>query len=123
MSDLTPEALAAWLDDGPVHNWDCDRFQTYDYGLRQGVCDCDADATVRALIAALTEARIEVERLRGRVRNLERQRGEKSARAALDRAAAVIARPYDGTEDEEPSYCQGYNTALNTVRLAIEATP
>lgn len=88
-TDLTPEALAAFLEDGPVHNWDCDRFQTYDHGLRQGTCDCMAEATVRALIAALTEARANVAHLRGEGREdtawneMKRQRDE--ARAEVER--------------------------------------
>lgn len=36
-----------------VHYFDCDSFQTYNYGLRQGKCDCKATADAEALLADL----------------------------------------------------------------------
>lgn len=35
----------------PVHYFDCDSFQTYNYGLRQGDCDCTATADIEELLA------------------------------------------------------------------------
>lgn len=37
----------------PVHYFDCDSFQIYNYGLRQGECDCTATADMEALLADL----------------------------------------------------------------------
>jgi hypothetical protein len=37
-------------DSLPAHYFDCDRFQTYYYGLRQGDCDCTATADFEALL-------------------------------------------------------------------------
>lgn len=35
----------------PAHYMDCDRFQTYNYGTKEGVCDCTATADFEALLA------------------------------------------------------------------------
>ena len=60
MSDLDLD----FIQPQDFHDWDCDRFRTYDHGLRQGTCDCGAAVAVSALVAALREARAEVDRLR-----------------------------------------------------------
>ena len=39
-------------DSLPAHYYDCDRFQTYGYGARQGDCDCTATADFLALLAS-----------------------------------------------------------------------
>lgn len=49
--------LAALKDNLSAHYFECDRFEVYNYGTRQGKCDCTATADFEALIA-------EVERLR-----------------------------------------------------------
>lgn len=38
----------------PVHYFDCDRFCIYDYGTRQGECDCTANEDAEAVLAELT---------------------------------------------------------------------
>jgi Family of unknown function (DUF6221) len=35
-------------DERTVHDFDCDRFNVYNYGARQGTCDCTATALLRA---------------------------------------------------------------------------
>lgn len=44
--------------DQPVHYFDCDRFQTYNYGLKQGKCDCTATDDVNRVLDLLTEFRM-----------------------------------------------------------------
>ena len=43
------EALIA--DREPLHAFDCDRFQTYDYNTRSGKCDCNVTADLRAALS------------------------------------------------------------------------
>lgn len=65
---LRHEELAAVLarlrDDGPLHYFDCERFNVTNYGLRQGTCDCTATADVAAALAAL-------ERVEGQVNKVK----------------------------------------------------
>lgn len=53
-------AICRLLNEQPVHYFDCDRFQTYNYGLRQGKCDCTATADVNEALDALAAARANV---------------------------------------------------------------
>ena len=49
--------LLARIEDAlPIHYYDCDSFQVYDHGIRQGKCDCTANEDVRAIIARVREA-------------------------------------------------------------------
>jgi hypothetical protein len=38
-------------DELPAHYSDCDRFRDYNYGTRQGTCDCTATADIIALLS------------------------------------------------------------------------
>lgn len=50
-------ALARLRDDGPLHYFDCERFNVTNYGTRQGTCDCTATSDVDVALA-------DIERLR-----------------------------------------------------------
>jgi len=45
------------------HTYDCDRFETYDYGTRSGKCDCEAEDMLTRLLATLDAQQAEIERL------------------------------------------------------------
>jgi hypothetical protein len=71
-----------------VHEFDCDRFEVYDYGCRQGTCDCDA--TKRLLIDVESKRRI-VETAREYSPELEHgDNGE----WALDLTLRLLALPH-----------------------------
>lgn len=55
MTTTSPDQIAAFLAlcldqeaDRVTHDVGCDRFEVYSYGTRQGTCDCQAQARLRA---------------------------------------------------------------------------
>lgn len=88
---MTPDDLARIGDSLPAHYWECDRFYTYDYGLRDGVCDCSASDDVPALIAALRDAWAERDALIRKVDVEAHRKGLVMARA-LEAEAALAER-------------------------------
>ena len=54
---MNAREAAERLRDEPAHYFDCDRFQVYDYGTRQGTCDCTHGADVDALTATVDRVR------------------------------------------------------------------
>lgn len=54
---MTPSIEQRIRDSLPAHYFDCDRFRDYNYGTRQGDCDCTATADVKRLLDVLAELR------------------------------------------------------------------
>jgi hypothetical protein len=87
---LTEFLLAQLGDEAErlVHEFDCDRFEVYDHGCRQGKCDCDA--TERLLADVEAKRRI-VEQARDYIPELEHgDNGE----WAFDLVLRLLAVPY-----------------------------
>lgn len=83
--------LDALRDNLPAHYSDCDSFQVYNYGTRQGRCDCTASADIPALIAEVERLTVERDRARDVACRLEQENAE-----AL-RITAVALEHLDGT--------------------------
>ena len=91
-------------DEGePYHRWDCDKFNVYDYGLRQGDCDCGGPARVLAECEAKRRIVAKAQRAD---KAFERhiQPATSAASFALTEVLGYLAAPFRDHPDYDPAW-------------------
>lgn len=98
--------LEAIRDSLPAHYFDCDRFEVYSYGTRQGKCDCTAPDDVAWLLS-------EVDRLRAALDEQRERVGEEIAEA-IEAEVGLYG---------DPTYRETLRQAANVAREHAATAP